>query len=145
MQVLYLVRGLPGCGKSTEAKRMALPVFEADQYFIDENGVYQFDPSKLEQAHLECQRKTKECLKSGQDCIVANTFTTRWEMLAYVDMANELDIYLKIIDLYDGGCSDEVLAERNTHGVPLATIKRMRDRWQDVVVERHFSLITRDI
>jgi hypothetical protein len=31
--------------------------------------------------------------------------------------------------LFDAGLSDEQLAERNLHGVPVAQIKKMRDRW----------------
>ena len=35
MKTLYIVRGVPGSGKSTFAQSLDCPVFEADQYFID--------------------------------------------------------------------------------------------------------------
>ena len=47
---LILVRGLPGSGKSTEAKKIAKTGyyhFEADQYFITPSGEYKFDKNLL--------------------------------------------------------------------------------------------------
>lgn len=129
MQTLTLVRGLPGCGKSTEACQFDLPIFEADQFFIV-NGVYNFDPSKLGAAHEQCQRKTFESLAANKSCVVANTFTQRWEMEPYLKMAKNTNTRLNVVDLFDGGCSDEKLAQRNTHGVPLKAIQAMRSRYQ---------------
>jgi uridine kinase len=45
---LYLIRGVPGSGKSTFAqslldKFVVQRMYEADQYFV-QNGEYQFDP-----------------------------------------------------------------------------------------------------
>jgi predicted kinase len=130
MQTLTLIRGLPGCGKSTQAAKLpAQPIFEADQFFVVD-GVYKFDPSKLPQAHAECQKNTRETLAAGDSCIVANTFTQRWEMETYLEMAKEFDTRLNVVDLFDGDCSDEELAERNIHGVPLQAIQAMRKRYQ---------------
>ena len=58
MKNLYIVRGLPGSGKSTFAKSIAKPyqVFEADQYFM-KNGKYKFDPTKLKEAHNDCKNR----------------------------------------------------------------------------------------
>lgn len=51
MTTLYLIRGIPGSGKSTFAQNlysfgMVEAVIEADDYFYTD-GVYQFDPSML--------------------------------------------------------------------------------------------------
>lgn len=130
MQTLTLIRGISGCGKSTEAaKTPQQQVFEADQFFVV-NGEYKFDPSKLADAHAQCQNNARQCLVDGGSCIVANTFTQRWEMEVYLQMANELGVNVNIVDLFDGGCSDEELAARNTHGVPLPAIQAMRKRYQ---------------
>jgi predicted kinase len=128
-QTLFVFRGLPGSGKTTLARQLDLDVFEADQFFM-EGGIYRFDPSKLPQAHAECQRQTLECLEAGKSCVVSNTFTQRWEMQPYIEMAEQTDTRLSVISLFDGGCTDEQLAERNTHGVPLQAIQAMRNRWE---------------
>lgn len=79
-QVLYLVRGISGSGKSTYAHKLKEQglvdsVLEADQYFVDSKGNYNFEPSKIKQAHSYCQSKTKELLSKGRSVAVANTFT----------------------------------------------------------------------
>ncbi len=52
-KVLYIVRGIPGSGKSTFAKQLVgadFLVCEADKYFMVD-GEYKFDATKLKQAH----------------------------------------------------------------------------------------------
>jgi energy-coupling factor transporter ATP-binding protein EcfA2 len=46
MKELFLLRGLPGAGKSTLAESLGNMTIEADQYFTY-NGKYEFDASKL--------------------------------------------------------------------------------------------------
>ena len=50
-KILYIVRGVPGSGKSTFAEKLVghdFLVCEADKYFIDkETGEYKFDISKI--------------------------------------------------------------------------------------------------
>jgi predicted kinase len=127
---LILIRGLPSAGKSSLASLLNLPVFEADQFFINDDGDYIFDPKKLKDAHQACLDNTRNSLENGQSCIVANTFTQRWEMENYIQLANELDVRLIVTDLFDGGCSNETLCNRNTHGVPIEAYENMRARYE---------------
>jgi uridine kinase len=59
MSNLILVRGAPGSGKSTFVKNYMKDLtrrfahYEADMYFIDKDGEYRFDGSKIKRAH-EC-------------------------------------------------------------------------------------------
>jgi adenylate kinase family enzyme len=50
--ILFLVRGLPGSGKSTFATHIwnEYAVCEADKFFYDKEGNYNFDPSKIKDA-----------------------------------------------------------------------------------------------
>jgi len=138
-KVLTLVRGLPGSGKSSYARSISIGsdaegeirtgICSADDYFTV-NGVYTFDGSKLAEAHADCQYRTKMGLTAGLNIVVANTFTCRWEMEPYLQMAVELGVRVVVVDCYDGGMDDATLASTNVHGVPESSIALMRGRWE---------------
>ena len=131
-KVLFIVRGLPGSGKSTLAEKLAPGMaFAADDYFMVD-GVYRFDPLKLSEAHSECQKAVASNLAHGS-VAVANTFTTSWEAKPYFDMAERSGARVVVVDCFDGGMTDEVLAEKNAHGVPIDAIQRMRRRYEPSV------------
>lgn len=144
MAQMILVRGLPGSGKTTFARALAQTVtpsviIAADDYFTSEDGDYNWDPNRLKQAHTACQERARSAFESGRTVIVHNTFTTRKEMEPYVKIAQgDVEVY----SIFDGGLSDEQLAERNVHGVPVESIKRMRDRWVDAAVTPEINVHT---
>jgi len=78
----------------------------------------------------DCQRRTREALLAGKTVAVANTFTQRWEMQPYLDMVKEIGCPFAVIDLFDGGMTDDQLADRNVHGVPMVAIHGMRARYE---------------
>lgn len=132
---LWLIRGLPGSGKSTAARWIADghnngSHFETDKYFInEETGEYEFDPSKLKEAHEWCQNQVEEEMKYHGDsfrvCItVSNTFTQEWEMEPYYKLAKKYDynVISLIAENRHGG--------ENQHGVPAESIERMRARFE---------------
>lgn len=124
-KVLYTVRGLPGSGKSTFAKSLGGVHFEADMYFVDENGVYNFDPTKIKMAHNWCMIQTQKAMVDGEPkIVVSNTFTQEWEMETYFKLANEngYQVYSIIVENRHGG--------KNTHGVPDDKLQIMKDRFQ---------------
>ena len=125
-QRLFLIRGLPGSGKSTLARVLASTLraehCEADFYFT-RNGRYKFDASKLPEAHADCLARAKIALQEGRSVVVANTFSRRWEMQPYLDLAR--DYVVEVVELVTIG------QWQNTHNVPDRTIQRMRERWED--------------
>ena len=56
MKDLILLRGLPGSGKSTFAKMLVRDKDyrhkEADMFFVDSEGNYKFEPSKIQISRL---------------------------------------------------------------------------------------------
>ena len=98
MRNLYLLRGLPGSGKSTLARFVGDAFVEADMFFL-KNGKYEFDGSKIRDAHAWCQSTVREWMQMNADTYgleyseiaVSNTFTQEWEMEAYYDLAKEFN------------------------------------------------------
>lgn len=126
-KILYLIRGLPGSGKSTLAKQITENVCEADDYFYLQYGTYHFDPSKLQEAHDFCYNKCKsmmtEHVEIGHPVIaVANTFTRKWEMKRYLDLAKEHEY--AVIEII---CRGQF---KNVHGVPYEKVEHMRKRFE---------------
>jgi hypothetical protein len=133
--VIYIIRGLSGAGKSTTSRRLELPTsaqVEADQYF-ERGGSYEFDPRELKKAHAWAQRKVMTLVKKGTpEIAVSNTFTQAWEAEGYLSYAVRSGYEVVVIDIYDGGKSDKELFKRNVHGVPLVAIQGMRKRYEPV-------------
>jgi len=132
MKNLYIVRGLPGSGKSTFAKSIAKPyqVFEADQYFM-KNGKYKFDPTKLKEAHNDCKNRVTRRMRETlfnliffRNIVVSNTFTQEWEMEFYFDIAKlyGYKVHTIIVENRHEGV--------NVHGVPEDKLQVMEDRFQ---------------
>ena len=85
MYMLAIIRGLPGSGKPTFA-RHAFKNFnqlEADQFHMI-GDVYDYKIENASYAHMLCQARCARHLKNGWDVVVANTFTTKFEILPYV-------------------------------------------------------------
>ncbi len=122
---LFIIRGLPGSGKSTIANAMRHAGFvhvEADMFFM-ESGSYKYVPEKIKLAHEWCQYTVRHALENGNNVVVSNTFTRRFEMQPYIDMATEFGIVPNIMTA-NGNFG-------NVHGVPDEVLQKMRDRWED--------------
>lgn len=135
-KVLYIVRGLPGSGKSTFANKLARDndylVCEADKYFTDKKtGEYKFDASKIKDAHKYCQDLVETYMSDSlvndqwyREIIVSNTFTQEWEMKPYFELAEKYGykVFVTIVENRHGG--------KNTHGVPDDKLEIMKNRFE---------------
>ena len=122
-KVLYIVRGVPGSGKTTLAKQLTANVFEADHYFYDNDGNYNFIPSEIKEAHKECQQFVGYAMESGIEKIaVSNTFTQEWEMEPYFELAKKhgFNVFTIVVENRHGGL--------NQHGVPEDKIEQIKNR-----------------
>lgn len=129
MKTLYLLRGLPGAGKSTLAKVLGGIHIEADQYFM-EDGKYKYDHAKIKLAHNYCQTQTAAWMNTDgtqvpvDKIIVSNTFTQEWEMKPYYEMAEKYGyrVYSLVVENRHG-CG-------NKHNVPDEVLEKMENRFE---------------
>ncbi len=129
MKTLYIVRGIPGSGKSTFAKSIGGIHIEADQFFMI-NGEYNFDITKIKLAHKYCQNQTEAWMKTdgvqvnNDKIVVSNTFTQEWEMEPYFKLAEKYGYrtFSLIVENRHGGV--------NEHGVPEDKLEIMKNRFE---------------
>ena len=129
MKTLYIVRGLPGSGKSTFAKTLGGTHFETDNFFMVD-GEYKFDGSKIKEAHNWCQNSVNSAMilnntaGLNETIVVSNTFTQEWEMKPYFDMAETYGykVFSIIVENRHGGI--------NQHNVPEEVLSSMRNRFE---------------
>lgn len=104
--------------------------FETDRYFVDEHGNYNFDGSKLKEAHQWCQDSVSNAMilnhttNENETIVVSNTFTQEWEMKPYFDLAKSwgYTVFSIIVENRHGGV--------NQHGVPEDKLQQMEDRFE---------------
>jgi ABC-type molybdenum transport system ATPase subunit/photorepair protein PhrA len=117
---LVLIRGLPGSGKSTMARGFTAEGylhFEADMYF-EVDGQYQYDASRIRDAHNWCQTSARHALAAGKKVVVSNTFTQLREMDPYFKMTQNM----RVIEAKGQW--------QNVHGVPVEMLNRIASRWE---------------
>jgi len=132
-KILTLVRGLPGSGKSTFANLITnkFSICEADLFFYDKEGNYNFDATKLKLAHVWCFNQVRTRMEDNKlnpqfypEIVVSNTFTQEWEMEKYYELAEEYGykVFSIIVENRHGGV--------NQHGVPADKLEQMKNRFE---------------
>lgn len=124
MATLTLVRGIPGSGKSTFAKR-AFPgalLLENDM-FLMENGIYKWSPEKVKAAVHLCMKMAKMALENCSDVVIANTFTKLMYIEAYSKLASEVGASFKVYR-----CNGNF---KNVHNVPDNIVQKFSNAMED--------------
>lgn len=127
MPKLIMFIGIPGSGKSTAAKKYQElhnphpKIYEADMFFVNDKGEYNWNPHLLPMAHQWCLGKVALEMASGNDVIVSNTNLTPKERKPYFKLAKEFGYEIEVIECNGG--------YQNIHNVPDETIKRMKEKF----------------
>lgn len=124
MNVLYIMRGIPGSGKSTVASKIVgeKNVFAADDYFY-RGSEYCFDYTKLGEAHKQCQNNVENAMKNKvSEIAVANTNIKKCEM----------QIYKKLAKKYKYSVVELIVKSdfSNVHNVPSEVLDKMKSNFE---------------
>ncbi|KAM6076181.1 NEDD4-binding protein 2 isoform 3-T3 [Chlamydotis macqueenii] len=135
-QVLVLLRGVPGSGKSYLARTLLEDnpggiILSTDDYFY-EHGQYHYDPDCLGEAHDWNRKRAKEAFEMRiSPIIIDNTNIQAWEMKPYVTLAQQFKykVVFREPDTW-WKFKPKELERRNIHGVSKEKIKRMLERYE---------------
>lgn len=135
MKRIILMRGIPGSGKSFLAELMNQNgVFSTDQYWYDEEGIYRFDPVKLQEAHEQNRAQVERMLARFDHgtYIVDNTNIGTRDVAPYFDLAVKYGAEISIVQV---DTPLEVCLVRNS--------KRSQDRRipEDVIARMFYNMV----
>nr|XP_014124992.1 NEDD4-binding protein 2 isoform X1 [Zonotrichia albicollis]XP_026651355.1 NEDD4-binding protein 2 isoform X1 [Zonotrichia albicollis] len=141
-QVLVLLRGVPGSGKSYLARNLLEDnpggiILSTDDYFY-KHGQYHYDPDCLGEAHEWNRKRAKEAFeKRISPIIIDNTNIQAWEMKPYVALAQQFKykVMFREPDTW-WKFKPKELERRNVHGVSKEKIKRMLERYERCLTVR---------
>lgn len=125
--VVYIIRGVPGSGKTTVAKAIVGTkgkIHSTDNYFYDNAGVFRFDWRKYEEFHDKNFAGFCESLNQKIPVVVLdNTNIKVKDFGRYVAAVEKKNYAVRLVEM---PVSDpKEAAQRNTHGVPEKTIIKM--------------------
>ena len=94
-------------------------------------GNYNFDATKIKQAHEWCREQVEIRMKDNgvnpqfyPEIVVSNTFTQEWEMEAYYKLAEQYGY--KVFSIIVENRHEGV----NQHGVPADKLEQMKNRFE---------------
>lgn len=152
---LYIMRGIPGTGKSFRALELAPEenVFSADKFFgVGDEYRRNWKIEKAHLGHRDCEMKASAAMRAGlSPVVIDNTNVNFSAVRTYIDLGVQFrysvyfvypsspwwdKIVRPLLDKKTPQTADEkydavvdVIFDKNTHGVPRETLKGMMKRW----------------
>lgn len=141
MKILYIMRGLPGSGKSTMAQAIAkaetlagksVKIASADFYHYDETRNYNFKVENLAAAHEQCRKTCEDAMRHGTDIVILdNTNIKKMDYQIYLYLAEQYKYTVQfVVPETQWAFDPEGCWRRNIHGVPLERIQMMSEKYE---------------
>ena len=142
MKRVLILRGIPGCGKSTYAKTVpGAVIVSTDDFFTDAEGKYERIDEKLNEAHTDCLKRFLRALEQGHDTVVVdNTSINPVDIAPYYAVAQVFGYAPEVITF---DCPASIAGPRNLHRVPQEHVQQLEGslkrfslpkRWKQSVI-----------
>ena len=136
-KILYVMRGLPGSGKTKRAKELVGDgiIHSVDDYHI-KDGKYEFDIDNLRKYHYLNFMASVESMKKGiTPIVIDNTNITASNCRNYVDAGRTYGYEIQVVEPNTPWAFNlEELVKRNTHEAPREVIEAMLFSYEEVQV-----------
>lgn len=136
MQLMTIIRGLPGSGKTTLAKKIAKQknavIHSTDSFWLCEDGQYRYDPERIKEAHLWNQQQCETSMRDGKNVIIDNCNVKKEHVDPYLELAKKYNAKVSIVISPLNDEDLELLFYNNTHNVPYHIIEQMRQDWEQI-------------
>lgn len=124
IKTITVLRGAAGSGKSSLANVISAQngavICEADEFMVNSEGEYSFNPNLLYKCHSQCLEKAQKAILNGQNVIYSNTNIRRKEFQKVVDFAREYGYKVQEIAILSSDFE-------SIHNVPLDKVQEMKD------------------
>lgn len=131
---MIIMQGVPGAGKSEIARILALgigaKIVSNNDYMVDNEGRYRFDPKRLEEVADKCYAEAKKNIEEGWSVIVDNTNVDYREAGSFIELGLENGYRVQVVRC-DRSAAECV--EENIHNVPADTIFRRHGMMKCIV------------
>lgn len=143
MKTVQLQRGIQGSGKSTQANLSIVEakscgrsagICSADDFFLQNDGSYNFNARFLAEAHKYCLEKFVDLVFNNTELIIVdNTNIKINEFELYIKIAHSAGYAIVIQEFKPRDNAElELWAKRCVHNVPLEAIKKRWDKWEEI-------------
>lgn len=120
---LTVIRGVPGTGKSTYAKKHYDCLILENDMFQIRDGRYCWSADGTKRAVDLCVKMADMALANGSDIVVANTCTRKKYVYCFFNIARKYGAKFEVIRM--------TKEYGNVHSVPASTLDSMRENFED--------------